>query len=315
MAGVLSPPLDLADPDLSVNFTSAKVSAEFAAVALQSFIQTGTTVHSIPLDSIEIFVPTDAEPPYTLRQLLGYGNRIGDIVFFMQIYEEDRVSHGGDTQDESCRYIAMLKNDPAGTLRPPMSADFAAKLVASWAIYAMVRAGPPSYPVPKFIKEQIGMDLTHDEMCEQFTSTPPVNWSLEWVRSVDWTQIGQETLSRFGLGVAGYRLIQPFKYYKPKSGSPPNIVEACALMEYIATRAAVWEVHPVTRDPNLLNTLGNVNKNCLNLMLEAFTAEQMAEMSGRSLSKKLVLKHDEQHINYRSWSKKLLDRLKFTDIF
>lgn len=306
---------DLAPPDFTVDFSAVKVDDVFAGAAFQAFIDAGTQLHTIPLVDIDIFVPLGEQPPYSLKDLLSWGNRVGDCVFFMQIYEADRDACGGDVLNNPCRFYVMLTHDPAKSLKPPMSPDHAAKLVAAWAIYAMVRAGPPSLPVPKFIKDQIGVSMSPKEMCDSFTLTNPVNWSLEWIRAIKWSTVGRETLSRFGLGVAGYRLIQPFKIYTPKADSKPNIIAACETMRLLAGQGATWEVHPVTRNPNLLTALGNLNKNCMNLMMEAFTSTEMAEMKGNAISSAVTPVHDAQHVNYRSWTPALLNTLTFTQIF
>jgi len=302
-------------PNFKISFTAVKADSQFMAVAFQCFINAGTALHTIPLTDIHIYIPPGRETPFSLEDLLSWGNLIGDSVFFLQIYEEDRRATDGFTTSDDGRFLLMITDDPSDTLRPAMSPDSAAKLVAAWAIYAMVRAGPPSKPMPKFVKDQIGMTLSPDEMCKQFTSTSVANWSLEWIKNVQWSQIGQETLSRFGLGVAGYRLIQPFKLYEPRADCTQAIKDACSLMRIIALKPAAWEVHPVTRDPNLLTTLGNVNKNCMNLILAAFTPQQIAEMQGRAISTAVQPSHDAQHVNFRTWTPAMASQLTFTNIF
>lgn len=96
-----------------------------------------------------------------------------------------------------------------------------------------------------------------------------------WIKYIQVDKFGQEALSRFGLGVAGYRIFAPFKYTVPKDNLSPELILAVASAKSVAEAAPTWAIHPITRDPKILTRLGNLNKNLTNLILEVFEKDQI----------------------------------------
>lgn len=124
----------------------------------------------------------------------------------------------------------------------------------------------------------MGMEEEQHIYVERICSFEPQKFDPAWARFVSFGGFGQEVLSRFGLGVAGYRLFGPFGLYEPKVGLSPALSDAYSFARSLATAPASWDIHPLTRDPNVLAKRGNLNKNLGNLILDVFTEEQIDEM-------------------------------------
>lgn len=155
--------------------------------------------------------------------------------------------------------------------------------------------------VPNFLKVIMGMEQDQSVYVDRICSFEPQKFNASWVRAVNFSNFGQESLSRFGLGVAGYRLFGPFKSYSVKSGLSDELMSAVAFAQKVSSSAATWDIHPLTRLPSVLTKRGNLNKNLGNLILEVFTEEQIDEMvKSKLLFSKPV--REPTCRNYLQWS-------------
>jgi hypothetical protein len=155
--------------------------------------------------------------------------------------------------------------------------------------------------VANFLKVLMGMDEDQNVYVDRICSFEPQKFDPAWVRYVNFRAFGQESLSRFGLGVAGYRLFGPFKLYEPKSDMDASLQSAVKFAQTVATAPASWDIHPLTRDVNILTRRGNLNKNLGNLILEAFTMEQIKEMVDAKILYS-VPERQPAYRNYLQWS-------------
>jgi len=298
-----------------VNFTGVILDPEFVASIFQAIVAHGSQDSVIPLSDITIFMEKGSRHPYSLEKMLAVGNRIGDAIVYLQVFVEDNID--GDLSDPETgkRWDKMITHNMEEVDLVILGPDLVAKLVAVHAFYAMTRASPPCNPIPKFIKDTLGVDFTVEQMCDLFTSTNPANFNLGWIRHIKWSSIGQKALSRFGLGLAGSRALSPFLVFKPKPGSSTIVIRACAAAEQLARDAASWDFHPVTRNPIIISTLGNVNKNALNLMLEAFTEAEIRSLKGNAISKQSACVHEPGYDQWKSWTVDIVKGLPRTPIF
>jgi len=122
-----------------------------------------------------------------------------------------------------------------------------------------------------------------------------------WVRYVNMAGLDQAARSRFGLGVAGYRMLSPFKTTRVRDDAPDHIKAAAEVAKSIATAAPNWDIHPATRSVAFLTRYGAINDNCGNLMLEAFTQEQLTELAASKQIFSIPVK--KSHVNnYQHWT-------------
>jgi hypothetical protein len=154
--------------------------------------------------------------------------------------------------------------------------------------------------IPNFLKTIMGLDQDQHIYVERICSFEPRKFDPKWAMYVQFKGLGQETLSRFGLGVAGYRNFGPFGLYKAKADMSPELAPAFEFARTIATSPSSWNVHPLTRSPDVLTKRGNLNKNLSNLMLHAFTQEQLKEMKDAKIIYKIP-EREPTHRNYFQW--------------
>jgi len=306
---------------MSVNFAitgfdSVSPDATFVHEVVKSFLSHGSKIYTIPLDDIRVAVSMDVAPSATMEQLLSMGNKIGNIIVLWTIARAEGWAKGG-------RWEQLI--DETMELKPqPSDKSLAghAKLTAAWAMFGLLRAHAPHVPsvgrtqdVPRFISEILCEKRSVGVLGTDWSDSDPLNWSMDWIKHIDWTTIGPEFMSRIGLGLAGHRILTAFKDITPEGAGLQQYMEAYKGACYLAEKPPSWTVHPATRDPHLLATLGNINKNATNLILAIYTTKQVQEMHGSVFGKGVQPRSDPQHKRWLQWSVELVDKISFDPIF
>jgi hypothetical protein len=276
------------------DFGLVHISPEVTAQAFQAYLNTASKLTGVSLDDISRRVaklPADVSR-VTLTDLLGSGMKLFDAIVWLTANRpasHPLVTDPSITADQipSLHEIAR-------------SVFYAYFMLVTQARYPAPRTATEKPRIPNFLRTIMGMAEDQSVYIERICSFPPQKFDPAWVKFVEFNQFGQEVLSRFGLGVAGYRMFGPFGLYEPKAGLPANLQTACQFARTVARAPASWNVHPLTRSPNILTARGNLNKNLANLILDSFTDEQIAEMVA---SKVLYAKPEREaaHRNYLTW--------------
>lgn len=277
------------------DFGLIHINPEETAKAFQAYLDTASKLTGVSLDDIRrtvISMPADVKK-VTLVDLLKSGMKLFDAVVWLTAKRPS--SH-------------PLEVDPAMKLEsiPSMhdiarSVFFCYFMLLTQARYPVSRNNNEKPRIPNFLKTIMGMDKEQHVYVETICSFEPSKFDPSWARHVTFDGFGQEVLSRFGLGVAGYRMFGPFGLYDPKDDMPTNLKPAFEFARKIATAPSSWDIHPLTRNPNILTARGNLNKNLANLMLDVFTDEQLDEM----VKSKVIYGKPEReaaHRNYLQWT-------------
>lgn len=165
-------------------------------------------------------------------------------------------------------------------------------------------AGPGETNKPRvadFLVTIMGLAEDQSVYVSRICSFAPQLYNPEWVKLVHFKGLSHEVFLRFGLGVAGYRYFSPFKLYSCKPDVDQALKSAYTFAQTVAKAPPSWDIHPLTRKPDVLTKRGNLNKNLGNLILEVFTEEQITEM----VAKKVIFEkpvHQAAHCNYKTWS-------------
>lgn len=270
------------------------INAEETAKAFQAYLNTASRLTGVSIDDISRRVsamPVDVNK-VTLFNLLQLGMKLFDAVVWL---------HAGRPATHPLQADPTLTADTIPSMHDvARSVFYAYFMLLTQARYPAISAGGEKPRIPNFLKSIMGMAQDQTHYMDMLTSFPPQQFDPAWVRFVHFSGFGQEVLSRFGLGVAGYRMFGPFKLYPAKDGLSPNLVPAFAFARTVARAPASWDIHPLTRNPNILTARGNLNKNLGNLILECFTDDQIAEM----VAAKIIFKRPDreaQHMEYRNW--------------
>lgn len=277
-----------------VTFNIVDINPDNVATIFQTFLDRGSKVTGVPLDELDVGLselPADGEP-ITLVSLLEKGMPIFDAVTWLGAGQP--ASH-------------PLQVNPVKTAdRIPSMSQISDALIYTFfllltqARYPQDGGGNAAPRIPHFLQQVLALREPQSHYLRIICSFSPEKFDPKWIRTVQFANFGQEIMSRFGLGVAGYRLFSPFKLYQPRTGLTPALTNACAFARAVAVAPPSWNIHPITRNPAVLNARGNLNKNLANLILEVFTTEQITEMvTSRVLF--AVPVRDPTHRNYLTW--------------
>jgi len=275
------------------------------AQAFQTYLDTASKLTGVSLDDINrsvIMQPQDVRN-VTLVDLLKLGMKLFDAIVWLTAGRP--TTHPLETENR------MKKEDLPSMHDIARSVFYCYFFLIVQARYPVGPSGSNPPKVPNFLVTIMGMNKPQRHYVETICSFEPEKFDPAWARFVSFRNFGQETLSRFGLGVAGYRLFTPFGIYDHKDGISQNLKNAFTFARTVARSDNTWNLHPLTRDPNVLTVRGNLNKNLGNLILEVFTDEQINEMVQ---SKMLYARpqHEPTQKNYMTWSP--ADDISGTDV-
>lgn len=277
------------------DFKVIDINPSEVAKALQVYLERGSRLTGVSLDDISTSVtdlPGDIKR-VTLVGLLEIGMKLFDAIVWL--------SAGRPTSHPLRQDPTMTKDKLPSMHEIARSVFYVYFFLVTQARYPAGSRSTDQPTVANFLKVLMGMDAEQHVYVDRICSFDPQKFDPAWVRYVDFTGFGQESLSRFGLGVAGYRLFGPFKLYEPRTDLDGNLNNAVAFAQSVARAPATWDVHPLTRNVNILTNRGNLNKNLGNLILEVFTEEQITEMVN---AKVLYAKPERQPAfrNYLQWA-------------
>lgn len=264
------------------------------AKAFQVYLTTGSKLTGVDLDDISTSVakmPANVNT-VTLFELISAGMKLFDAVVWLTANRP--TSH-------------PLALDPGLPLNKIPSMHEIARATFYCYFMLLVQARYPAGPrtsdkprIPNFLTTIMGMNEDQSTYVSTICSFEPSKFDPKWVRYVKFDGFGQESLSRFGLGVAGYRMFGPFGLYSPRPDMLPSLRPAFEFAKTIATGPPSWDVHPLLRAPTVLSKRGNLNKNLGNLILESFTDADIDEM----VKSKIIFQkptREANHIQYRQW--------------
>lgn len=277
------------------DFGLIHINPEETAKAFQSYLDTASKLTGVSLDDIKrtvIRMPQDVTK-VTLTELLQAGMKLFDAIVWLTAKRP--ATHPLELDP------AMKKESIPSMHDIARAVFFCYFMLVTQSRYPVSRNTQDKPRIPNFLRTIMGMDKEQHVYVETICSFEPQKFDPKWARHVRFQGFGQEVLSRFGLGVAGYRLFGPFGLYDPKPDMAANLRPAFEFAKKIAQSPASWEVHPLTRNPDVLSRRGNLNKNLGNLILDAFTDENIAEM----VKAKILFAKPEReptHRNYYQWT-------------
>lgn len=276
-------------------FNVVDIDPQIVASCLQDYVNRGSKLTGVSLDDIDtsmVKVPPKPEEA-TLTELLEGGMQLFDALVWLT---------AGRPESHPLTISGVMEESDIPSLMEVAKAVFYVYFfLMTQARYPVSSKDNSAPKVPNFLKVVMGLSEPQEDYVNRICSFNPTQFDPSWVKHISFKGLGQETLSRFGLGVAGYRLFSPFGLYEPRSDLSPDLVPAVTFAQTIAKASPTWDVHPLTRNPNILKSRGNLNKNLGNLILLAFTEDQINEMvKSRILFQKPV--KEPSYRNYLLWT-------------
>lgn len=276
------------------DFGLIHIDPEETAKALQTYLDTASKLTGVSLNDISTSVTTVPQDPrtVTLTGLLERGMRLFDAIVWL--------SAGRPSSHPLQADPAMKKGDIPSMHEVARAVFYCYFMLVTQARYPAGRSASDKPKIPNFLRTIMGMEEEQHIYVERICTFEPQKFDPAWARYVSFANFGQEVLSRFGLGVAGYRSFGPFLLYQPKSGISTALANAVTFARSVASAPATWDIHPLTRRPDILKSRGNLNKNLGNLVLDVFDDDVIDEM----VKAKVLYKKPEReptHRNYLTW--------------
>lgn len=261
------------------------------ASCLQSYIDRGSKLTGVSIEDISLSVnpvPSDIKK-VTLVELLECGMKLFDAIVWLT---------AGRPSDKPLELDNDISKENIPSLHQIASAVFYVYFFLLTQARYPIRAGDGNPPkVPNFLNTVMGLSEPQGVYVDRICTFNPVKFDAKWAESISFSGLGQETMSRFGLGVAGYRLFGPFKLYDHKAGISDDLKKAYSFARKVSMAPPTWDIHPLTRDPTVLVKRGNLNKNLGNLILDVFTDQQIDEM----VSAKVIFAKPLREPSYRNY--------------
>jgi hypothetical protein len=277
-------------PDFGLIHIDPAVTAQ----AFQAYLDTASKLTGVALSDISrrvMRLPADAAR-VTLTDLLSLGMKLFDAIVWLTAGRPAAYPLVVDP--------TMTKDTIPSLHEIARSVFYTYFMLLTQARYPVPRTVAEKPRIPNFLRSIMGMADEQHIYIERICSFAPQKFDPAWVKYVEFQNFGQEVLSRFGLGVAGYRMFGPFGLYEARPDISPALAQAVQFAKLVSRQPASWDIHPLTRNPNILTARGNLNKNLGNLILDVFTEEQISEMV---TSKVLYARPEREaaHRNYLTW--------------
>jgi hypothetical protein len=298
-----------------ISFGTLDIDPAGFAQVLQKYVHEGSKRHRLSKDDIHVYANitedfegkekieiqrfSTKEVAKTLKGLLAAGAKFMDAVFWLAIPEAERpepeehpAAHAGHKQTFS------VYNNHQDIARCMFFYFF---YILTRARAPVINTGSAAQPVPQFLNKVLGISKGENEVADYLASFSLENIDPSWVRYIDLGGLSQESLNRFGLGVAGYRLAAPFKMVVPDGPDVTKYKIAIDIATSIAKSPADWDFHPSTRTADVLTLYGNINKNLSNLILRVYKKETIEEM----VKVRILFAYptfDAGHRNFERWS-------------
>jgi len=289
----------------NVNFDTIDIDPVELATKLAPFISQGSKIHYLTRDDLNIYTVK-----YDGASTVAAGDRIIAANGFHGL-----MRAGQNKFFDVLIYMAMNPRDrPEVTeiseaqLEPPVSYGDVARALFVQYFFVLTRGRASQATgtnlgtdLPKFLHTVLNCTESPKTYHDRISSFDMHKLGYEWVRHVPFNNIAREANSRFGLGVAGYRMLSPFKLLRPRTGLTPALTSAYNLAHSMAIAPATWDIHPATRSNAILQTYGPLNANLGNLMLEVFEEANLRDLVTRRVIFAMPTR-DPSATQYQTWT-------------
>lgn len=277
------------------DFGLIHIDPQETARAFQSYLDTASKLTGVSLDDIELSVIRMPADPgkITLVDLLSLGMKLFDAIVWLTARRP--------TTHPLVVDAGMKKESIPSMHDVARSVFFCYFMLVTQARYPVSNKEKDKPRIPNFLRTIMGLQEEQHVYVDRICSFEPQKFDPAWARFVRFEGFGQEVLSRFGLGVAGYRMFGPFGLYAPKPEFDARLTPAFEFAKKLAKNPSSWDVHPLTRNPNILTARGNLNKNLGNLILDSFKEEDIQEMVKAKILYAFPTR-EPNHKNYLQWT-------------
>jgi hypothetical protein len=249
-------------------------------------------LYSVAVGDLIVFKDPAGAPPADVREAIRWGTKFFDAIYFFALDAANRPN---------CQDGVDIGNGLDGSLETTKKRLFWA------ALFLMIRGSYPSSPnaivgadIPNFIANTCGMNCTPHACSDHLSSFDIRKVNPVWIKSIDWSQFAQPIRQRLALGLSGYRMLAPFKIYTCQPGVNAGVQAAYAYARAMANAPPDYALLSCTRSPAATARFGSLNKALGNLILECFSAADIAEMVNLRIIYAAPV-HDRRHDTWTAW--------------
>lgn len=270
--------------DLPINVLGEKILSLISDVGMLHYVSPG---------DLRVFGANANTPPDNVKTAMRWGTKFFDALYYFAAEQTDRpgVAAGADLGDRLDETILLAKRRLLWT-----------------ALFLMLRGSYPQsegqaigQDIPAFLVNIAGMNEPPAVTARGLASFSLINIPSGWIRHIDWQGFAPEIRQRLALGLAGYRLLGPFKVYNVRPDADDDVKAAFHWVRQVAQARPDYAILSATRSPDMIARLGSWNKALGNLILLAFTEQQINEM----VQVKILFarpQRDPRSDSWRSWA-------------
>lgn len=164
-------------------------------------------------------------------------------------------------------------------------------------------------PLPRFLTEYLKVKLTWKEIANNLSSNDLTKMDHKWVKMININNLPLAVRQRLLCGIAGTRLFNIFKVYKPQNifNLSPNISYAYEIVKRVAMEGPYLEMHPLFMPARLASI--SISRNLKNLILDVYTKDEVTAMvKSKSLFEIPIA--DNRYRHYENWDENTFDDMR-----
>jgi len=261
---------------------------------VRHFVASGSRKNAVAKEDLTIVArPGFAGNQFAnLMEALSHGTKFFDAVYYFCLREADRP-------DINVQDVAVA---PAFATNQDLS-------LAIFCLYfwLLTRANIPRFengrqtqPTPNFLTNVLGADINQATWLSGLASFDLIKVDHRWIRHINTDPLGVEARNRFGLGVAGYRVIDAVLTLAPDNNPDQSAQNAIDALRSLRNKGPLWDVHPVTRSTEFLTVVKSLNKNLDNLLLDSFSQATLTELVRAKKLFRMPIR-DPGYNQYKQW--------------
>lgn len=276
---------------------------EALAAICRPFLERGLTDTVLDLSDIRVCIPSgcilaDAK---NLAWMIEHGSHFFDAIAFLALNEEDRIQ------------VTVVEDPLPGSV---VNFTEVSEALGFAYFFLMTRGNWPSAvgnvvgsDVPSFLKNILGLKHSPSTYATRLASFSLTKLPKKWIKFIPPMQLPEKVSNRLAMGLAGLRVIAPFKNNPITRKVPEEVRNAVDLILTFLGRGAVWEFVSATRDPRVLTSVGTPNKEVANLLLAAYSQQELVAMAASKQIFEVPVPQAGHH-NWKTWNKKTFSWMK-----
>lgn len=273
---------------------SIDVELQSIGVLIQRLIADVSKLRVVSKGDLTVYMQASGGTPTTIMQAIQSGTRLFDAIYYFSAPDNSSITlqphDASRPQGEAA--VALMK-----------------KYLLWMFLFVMMRGSYPKSQgtargtdVPSFLTQIVGMNVSPLTVSQGLCSFEIEKVPLGWLKTIKFGGMAPEIRQRLALGLPGYRMFGPFRFYLPRPDASAEAKAAHAWVVRIINKPLDWGLFSATRDPAIITRLGSLNKNLSNLMIECFTHDQLVEMASPAV--KIIFEvptRDPRGDGWRSW--------------